>query len=154
MLDHRSGHPVQWESEEVPRSPGGGRDDARENDGTGPGAATAAGKARYLVRFRCVCPVPPGSDVHNNYGPKGNPELLVTYGFAVQGNPFDSVDGIVLGARHDGDDGVCRERARLATEGGVPHAIGGGTIRLGPFSLHAGAGGDAKTGATATKAAG
>ena len=36
-------------------------------------------------------PVEAGDEVFNNYGPKGNGELLLGYGFCLPGNPHDSV---------------------------------------------------------------
>lgn len=61
MLDHKPGHPVQWEA------------------------------SNKRIRFRCVDAIPKGGRIWNNYGPKGNGELLVTYGFASRENPLDSV---------------------------------------------------------------
>lgn len=35
--------------------------------------------------------VPAGTELYNNYGPKGNDELLLGYGFCLADNPFDKV---------------------------------------------------------------
>lgn len=35
--------------------------------------------------------IPPGVEVFNNYGPKGNGELLIGYGFCIPNNPYDTV---------------------------------------------------------------
>lgn len=35
--------------------------------------------------------IPAGDQIYNNYGPKGNEELLMGYGFTVENNPFDVV---------------------------------------------------------------
>ena len=50
MLDHRAGHKITWEA----------------GNGT--------------IRFRCVDEIKAGGQIYNNYGPKGNQELLFTYG--------------------------------------------------------------------------
>jgi hypothetical protein len=49
MFEHKCGHPIVWEA------------------------------GRGGVRFRCRAPVPKGAPLHNNYGAKGNEELLNTY---------------------------------------------------------------------------
>ena len=54
MADHKIGHRIGWEA-------GGGG-----------------------VRFRCRAAVRKGAPLFNNYGEKGNQELLFTYGFAVR----------------------------------------------------------------------
>ncbi|CAK0830707.1 unnamed protein product [Prorocentrum cordatum] len=43
------------------------------------------------LEFVCDGPVKPGDQIWNNYGAKGNAELLLCYGFAAEGNPCDSV---------------------------------------------------------------
>ncbi|KAL3925915.1 MAG: hypothetical protein SGPRY_003535, partial [Prymnesium sp.] len=67
MFEHRCGHPIGWEA--------------------------GGGGVRFVSRVR----VDGGEPLYNNYGPKGNGELLWTYGFAVPGNPLDSVEGIIVG---------------------------------------------------------
>lgn len=44
-------------------------------------------------RFSLACTdgVAAGEQVYNNYGPKGNDELLLGYGFCIANNPFDTV---------------------------------------------------------------
>lgn len=114
LLDHRCGHPISWEA--------GGR----------------------RLRFRLIEAVPAGGPIWNNYGPKGNAELLHTYGFCVRNNPLDSVEGIVLGCPcpaaggETGDEErlLHRERMALIAEHALPHSVGRGCLRLGPFSLH------------------
>lgn len=140
MLDHKSGHAVQWE------------------------AATCHDETRRCIRFRCVEAIAKGEPVWNNYGPKGNGELLATYGFATRDNVLDSVDGIVLGVRappasppppgeerHEDDAGTVdavnrgAERRVFAAQmecmraRALPHRLeenGGRVLLLGPFSLH------------------
>eukprot|EP00563_Minutocellus_polymorphus_P006783 CAMPEP_0181037672 /NCGR_PEP_ID=MMETSP1070-20121207/9529_1 /TAXON_ID=265543 /ORGANISM="Minutocellus polymorphus, Strain NH13" /LENGTH=620 /DNA_ID=CAMNT_0023115409 /DNA_START=1 /DNA_END=1863 /DNA_ORIENTATION=+ len=114
MLDHRPGHKITWEA-------GGG-----------------------TIRFRCADEIKAGEQICNNYGPKGNQELLFTYGFAIEGNPLDSVDGIVFGCQcpeeEEGDDeGIKLHEARLALlqEHDVPHKIESGALMMGPFALFA-----------------
>lgn len=113
LLEHKCGHPIEWEAE-------GGR-----------------------VRFRTAVSVEAGGQIYNNYGPKGNAELLYTYGFAVRDNPLDSVDGIVVGCpgireRESTASDVALYEARVALlrEHGIPHKLLKGSLLLGPFSLH------------------
>ncbi|CAE8616461.1 unnamed protein product [Polarella glacialis] len=44
------------------------------------------------LEFRCDTPVQAGEQIWNNYGAKGNTELMMCYGFAVEGNEEDSVE--------------------------------------------------------------
>lgn len=131
MLDHKPGHAVQWE-------------------------AATLGNNRHCIRFRCVHPIAKGEPIWNNYGPKGNGELLATYGFAVRNNVLDSVEGIVLGIRTpapsndngnkddatetdvDGGARVHKVRMELIKEYSIPHRFRNdeGVLLLGPFSLH------------------
>lgn len=135
MLDHKSGHAVQWE------------------------AATDRDNQHRCIRFRCVEAIAQGQPVWNNYGPKGNGELLATYGFATRENVLDSVDGIVLGLRVPSapllspspecvDDNAteCNEERQvfkaqleLIRARALPHRFeenDGRVLLLGPFSLH------------------
>jgi len=115
MLDHRPGHRITWEA-------GGGG-----------------------IRFRCVGGIRAGEQIYNNYGPKGNQELLFTYGFAIEGNPLDSVDGIVFGCQCPDDGGREEEeegmrrlhegRLALLKEHDVPHKVENGALMMGPFAL-------------------
>ena len=115
MLDHRPGHRITWEA-------GGGS-----------------------IRFQCVGGIRAGEQIYNNYGPKGNQELLFTYGFAIEDNPLDSVDGIVFGCqcpddggREEEEEGMRRlHEARLALlkEHDVPHKVENGALMMGPFAL-------------------
>ncbi|KOO30232.1 gpi mannosyltransferase 3-like protein, partial [Chrysochromulina tobinii] len=91
MFEHKCGHPIVWEA------------------------------GRGGVRFRCRAPVPKGAPLHNNYGAKGNEELLFTYGFAVRGNPLDAVEGVVVGCAPTPDTALAAERRRLLEEHGVPY---------------------------------
>jgi len=80
MLDHKPGHAVQWEATSS--------------------SSTSLNNGKHRIRFRCVHAIAKGEPIYNNYGPKGNGELLVTYGFATKDNTIlDSVEGIVLGLR-------------------------------------------------------
>jgi hypothetical protein len=44
-----------------------------------------------LFSIALAQPVSSGSEIYNNYGPKGNDELLLGYGFCLANNPFDKV---------------------------------------------------------------
>jgi hypothetical protein len=44
-----------------------------------------------LFSIALAQPVGSGSEIYNNYGPKGNDELLLGYGFCLPHNPFDKV---------------------------------------------------------------
>ena len=113
MLDHRPGHRITWEA--------------------GEGS----------IRFRCIGGIRAGEQIYNNYGPKGNQELLFTYGFAIEGNPLDSVDGIVFGCRcpdeggHEEESlrGLHEARLQLLREHDVPHKVENGALMMGPFAL-------------------
>ena len=107
MADHKVGHPIGWEA--------------------GSGG----------VRFRCRIDIPKGQPLFNNYGDKGNQELLFTYGFAVRDNPLDAVEGIIVGCAPDGDAAVSAERKRLLDEQGVPYMTRrtDGALLIGPFDL-------------------
>ena len=117
MLDHRAGHRITWEA----------------GNGT--------------IRFRCVEEIQAGEQIYNNYGPKGNQELLFTYGFAIEHNPLDSVDGIVFGCRCPPEEGdeededsaklLHEARMELLREHNVPHKIENGALLMGPFALFA-----------------
>eukprot|EP00580_Thalassiosira_gravida_P002014 CAMPEP_0201600606 /NCGR_PEP_ID=MMETSP0492-20130828/1606_1 /ASSEMBLY_ACC=CAM_ASM_000837 /TAXON_ID=420259 /ORGANISM="Thalassiosira gravida, Strain GMp14c1" /LENGTH=620 /DNA_ID=CAMNT_0048063397 /DNA_START=83 /DNA_END=1948 /DNA_ORIENTATION=- len=129
MLDHKPGHAVQWEAA------------TRDNN-------------QHCIRFRSVHSIAEGEPIWNNYGPKGNGELLATYGFATGNNILDSVEGIVLGLRirgqiNDNDntdttaeaDGrvqVYEAQMALIKEHSIPHRLenDGHVLLLGPFSLH------------------
>lgn len=52
-------------------------------------AASAKGGALRLISFR---PMAAGQQAFLSYGPLSNAKLLLFYGFAVPGNPFDTVD--------------------------------------------------------------
>jgi len=108
MFEHKCGHPIVWEA------------------------------GRGGVRFRCRAPVPKGAPLHNNYGAKGNEELLFTYGFAVRGNPLDAVEGVVVGCAPTPDTALAAERRRLLEEHGVPYTTreADGALLIGPFELH------------------
>jgi hypothetical protein len=91
------------------------------------------------VRFRCrtsPC-VPAGSPLYNNYGPKGNQELLFTYGFAVPDNPLDSVEGIVVGCAPASDAALGAERRRLLDEQEIEYSVRerDGALLIGPFGI-------------------
>ena len=108
MFEHKCGHPIVWEA------------------------------GRGGVRFRCRAPVPKGAPLHNNYGAKGNEELLFTYGFAVRGNPLDAVEGVVVGCAPTPDTALVAERRRVLEEHGVPYTTreDDGALLIGPFELH------------------
>lgn len=59
--------------------------------------------------------VPAGAQVFNNYGPKGNEELLLAYGFVLDDNPQDSV--VVQVAVSDEDPSAEEKRALMAAMG-------------------------------------
>jgi hypothetical protein len=106
MADHQGGQPIGWE-------------------------AGAGG-----VRFRCRTHISRGGQLLNNYGPKGNTELLWTYGFAIDSNPFDVVEGVVVGCRPTGDPELTSERTRLLEEHGVGYKMRqDGALLIGPFDI-------------------
>eukprot|EP00956_Cyclotella_meneghiniana_P020569 scaffold36478_cov69-Cyclotella_meneghiniana.AAC.10 len=125
MLDHKPGHAVQWESAIT---------------------ITSDEQQQQSIRFRCCDPQKQGETIYNNYGPKGNSELLSTYGFAVKNNILDSVDGIMLGIKvpvsTDSIDSqqqqVFNAQMSFLKENNVSHRFDtkGGVILLGPFSLY------------------
>merc|ERR1740129_2323976 len=51
-----------------------------------------------LLEFICDEPIPCGQQIWNSYGAKSNDELLMTYGFAIQDNRFDSVPLALAGS--------------------------------------------------------
>jgi hypothetical protein len=75
-------------------------------------------KVRWERRVDCVCfiteeDIPQGSEVQNNYGPKGNEELLLSFGFAIDENPHDSV-ALTLTAPNLERDSLAVLRHRVA----------------------------------------
>ena len=109
MLEHRCGHPIGWES-------GGGG-----------------------VRFRCRVDVEPNAPVYNNYGPKGNQELLFTYGFAVDDNSLDAVEGIMVGIPPSDDSKLREAQLKLLTEHEIEHSVrADGALLIGPFEAWSG----------------
>lgn len=122
MIDHKHAHPVQWESVYNPFT------------------------QTRSIRFRSCVNIQEGDELYNNYGPKGNLELLATYGFAISNNVLDSVEGIVLGIsipNSNDDQEMSRYQAQdeLVKEYDMPHRIDKdkgncGVLFLGPFSLH------------------
>ena len=107
MFEHKCGHRIGWE-------------------------AGCGG-----VRFRCRAPVERGEPLFNNYGSKGNPELLFTYGFAIKDNPLDTVDGVVVGCPAASDPALAAERRRLLDEQEVGYSVraADGALLIGPFEL-------------------
>ena len=67
--------------------------------------------------------VPINAQLYNNYGPKGNGELLFTYGFAVFGNPLDTVEGIIVGCRHTSNARLAAARLRFLDEQEIPYKL-------------------------------
>jgi len=122
MIDHKNAHPVQWESVYNPST------------------------QTRSIRFRSCVNIKEGDELYNNYGPKGNLELLATYGFAIPNNVLDSVEGIVLGIsipNPNDKQEISRYQAQveLVKEYDMPHRIDTdkgdfGVLFLGPFSLH------------------
>ena len=122
MIDHKNAHPVQWES-----------------------VYNSSTQTRS-IRFRSCVEVKEGDDLYNNYGPKGNLELLATYGFAITNNLLDSVEGIVLGIRipnsvDEKETVRYQAQVELVKEYDMSHRIDKdkgdfGVLFLGPFSLH------------------
>ena len=122
MIDHKNAHPVQWESIYNPST------------------------QQRSIRFRSCVEVKEGDELYNNYGPKGNLELLATYGFAISNNVLDSVEGIVLGisipnSSNEREMSRYQAQVELVKEYDMPHRIDKdkgafGVLFLGPFSLH------------------
>ena len=122
MIDHKNAHPVQWESVYNPST------------------------QTRSIRFRSCVDVKEGDELYNNYGPKGNLELLATYGFAISNNVLDSVEGIVLGISipnsvDEKETSRYQAQVEIVKEYDMPHRIDDdkgecGVLFLGPFSLH------------------
>lgn len=157
MMDHKPCHAVQWEAFAVTTMATTTHSNNDNNN---------TRQQRRRIRFRCVHPIAKGEPIWNNYGPKGNGELLGTYGFATKDNVMDSVEGIVFGLRtpvqsdNDGNstndthtekktdddhDGVHKQevqvyeaRMALIKEHSLPHRFekDGSLLLLGPFELH------------------
>eukprot|EP00578_Thalassiosira_sp_NH16_P013909 CAMPEP_0181125456 /NCGR_PEP_ID=MMETSP1071-20121207/27061_1 /TAXON_ID=35127 /ORGANISM="Thalassiosira sp., Strain NH16" /LENGTH=680 /DNA_ID=CAMNT_0023210903 /DNA_START=143 /DNA_END=2185 /DNA_ORIENTATION=- len=85
MMDHKPGYPVQWEAAAMAIK------STHKNKNNN--------NIQRRIRFRSVHSIAEGEPIWNNYGPKGNLELLSTYGFTTKDNVMDSVEGIVLGLR-------------------------------------------------------
>ena len=107
MTDHKNKHPIGWEA------------------GCG------------CIRFRCRVPVAQGAPLFNNYGSKGNQELLFTYGFAIRDNPLDAVEGIVVGCAPADDPALDAERRRLLDEQSIHYTIrkADSALLIGPFDI-------------------
>ena len=122
MIDHKNAHPVQWES-----------------------VYNSSTQTRS-IRFRSCVNIKEGDELYNNYGPKGNLELLATYGFAISNNVLDSVEGIVLGismpnSEDEQEMSIYQAQVELVKEYDMPHRIDKdkgdfGVLFLGPFLLH------------------
>ena len=122
MIDHKNAHPVQWES------------------------VYYSSTQTRSIRFRSCVQVKEGDELYNNYGPKGNLELLATYGFSISNNVLDSVEGIVLGisipnSSHEEETVRYQAQLDLVKEYDMSHRIDKdkgefGVLFLGPFSLH------------------
>ena len=122
MIDHKNAHPVQWES------------------------VYYSSTQTRSIRFRSCVQVKEGDELYNNYGPKGNLELLATYGFSISNNVLDSVEGIVLWIRipnseDEKETSRYQGQVELVKEYDMPHWIDKdegefGVLFLGPFSLH------------------
>jgi hypothetical protein len=109
MFDHKVGHPIGWEA--------------------------GCGGVRFRSRTQpCVLP---GQPLYNNYGPKGNQELLFTYGFSVEANPLDAVEGIMVGCAPTEDEALAAERRRLLDEFEVSYSVrpADGALLIGPFEI-------------------
>ena len=107
MTDHKNGHPIGWEA------------------GCG------------CIRFRCRVAVGAGEPLYNNYGSKGNQELIFTYGFAIPDNPLDAVEGVVVGCAPTDDEALAAERRRLLDEQEIPYSVRttDGALLIGPFDI-------------------
>merc|ERR1712060_59979 len=71
-----------------------------------------------MLEFICDAPVQSGQQIWNNYGSKGNDELLMCYGFANSDNRFDTVEFGLTAA--DGNNAT--SQVRLTVEG-VPQEL-------------------------------
>ena len=93
MFNHRNSAPIVWESGGGPSSTGGR-----------PSVGFAAGKS-----------LSKGQEVFNNYGPKGNEELLLTYGFVLHNNPHDAYFLEAAGvAAEDEEELLAKQTVRLS----------------------------------------
>ena len=55
-----------------------------------------------------------GQEIYNNYGPKSNEELLLSYGFVLQGNPQDAYQLEVAGLAAEDEEELHAKHALLA----------------------------------------
>lgn len=91
MFNHRYAAPIVWES-------GGG----------------TSSSDYPTVGFATGEPVNKGQEVFNNYGPKSNEELLLTYGFVLNNNPHDAYHLEVAGlAAEDQEELQAKQAVRL-----------------------------------------
>ena len=77
LLNHRYRTPVEWRREAAAAAPAAASD------------ACDGGGAR--VSFVTQAPIAAGEEVFNNYGPKSNEELLLSFGFVLPDNPQDTL---------------------------------------------------------------
>lgn len=62
-----------------------------------PGARVEWQPSYSFVGIRVLENFEQGEEVYNNYGPRDNEGLLLAYGFAIEGNPFDHVNISIKG---------------------------------------------------------
>jgi hypothetical protein len=81
ILNHRYRTPVEWR-----REAGAGTEGAGAVGGGG-GAGSDDGRVSFVTQ----APIAAGEEVFNNYGPKSNEELLLSFGFVLPDNPQDTL---------------------------------------------------------------
>jgi hypothetical protein len=89
---------------------------------------TSSAGSTPSVSFLNSQPVPAGKEVYNNYGPKSNEELLLSYGFVLSPNPDDTLI-LRLGASEDiasrlKSEGIdVKQRFAVRKDGEIPQEL-------------------------------
>ena len=106
-----------------------------------PGKRITWDASEGAMSFRYPTAVTSGAQLYNNYGPKDSGSMLLTYGFALEQNEMDKVEGLYLGCRGGGSgggDGAALKAARLEAlcEFEIEHRVReDGSLLIGPLSL-------------------
>jgi len=76
-----------------------------------------------LLEFVCDKAVKAGEEIWNNYGDKGNDELLMCYGFAIEDNHCDKVSLALAPAAGSSSDACPSPAAIQLTAAGIPEEV-------------------------------
>ena len=105
ILNHRYRTPIDWVR--GPSAPAAGGDSTAVASETAvESSSSSCAAAPGHVSFVSRAPIPAGCEVFNNYGPKSNEELLLSFGFVLPRNPQDTLAlrfGAAAGAPSAGD---------------------------------------------------